>query len=131
MNVSLQFVSQSKINTTGVQSWLGLGGGGGMSAQWKLHVMENGILTAARYFNEIFDVHVRPYAGSIDDLIPMDNNARAHMDCITNQYLERATIVLLDWPARSHRTRTRYATEIHVFPPSPISICLGAQTNSP
>ena len=31
----------------------------------------------------------------------MDDNARAHRARITNQYLEQATIVRMEWPARS------------------------------
>ena len=31
----------------------------------------------------------------------MDDNARAHRARITDQYLEQATIVLMEWPARS------------------------------
>ena len=62
----------------------------GISAQEKtdLHVIDNGTLTALRYVNEILDVYVRPYAG-------------AHRALITDQYLEQATIVRMEWPARS------------------------------
>ena len=76
----------------------------GISAQGKtdLHVFDNGTLMAERNINEILDVHVRPYAGAIGpDFILKDDNARAHRACITNQYLEQAAIVRLDWPARS------------------------------
>ena len=31
----------------------------------------------------------------------MDDNARAHRARITDQYLEQATIVRMEWPARS------------------------------
>ena len=31
----------------------------------------------------------------------MDDNARAQRACITDQYLEQATIVRMEWPARS------------------------------
>ena len=76
----------------------------GISAQGKtdLHVIENGTLTALRYVNEILDVYVRPYAGAIgENFILMDDNARAHRARITDQYLEQATIVRMEWPARS------------------------------
>ena len=72
--------------------------------QWKtdLHIIENGTLTAVRYVNEILDVYVRPYAGAIGaDFILMEDNARPHRAHVTNQYLEDATIVRMDWPARS------------------------------
>ena len=64
-----------------------------MQGKRDLHITENGTLTAVRYVNEILDVYVRPYAGAIGaDFIFMD---------VTNQYLEDATIVRMDWPARS------------------------------
>ena len=76
----------------------------GISAQGKtdLHVIENGTLTALRYVNEILDVYVHPYAGAVGkNFILMDDNARAHRARITDQYLEQATIVRMEWPARS------------------------------
>ena len=76
----------------------------GISMQWKtdLHTIENGTLTAVRYVNEILDVYVRPYAGAIGaDFILMEDNARPYRAHVTNQYLEDATIVRMDWPARS------------------------------
>ena len=78
----------------------------GVSAQGKtdLHVIDNGTLTALRYVNEILDVYVRPYAGAGgENFILMDDNARAHRARITDQYLEQATIVRMEWPARSFR----------------------------
>ena len=75
-----------------------------ISAQGKtdLHVIDNGRLTALRYVNEILDVYVRPYAGAVgENFILMDDNARAHRARITDQYLEQATIVRMEWPARS------------------------------
>ena len=76
----------------------------GISAQGKtdLHVIDNGTLTALRYINEILDVYVRPYTGAVgENFILMDDNARAHRARITDQYLEQATIVRMEWPARS------------------------------
>ena len=76
----------------------------GISMQGKtdLHIIENGTLMAVRYVNEILDVYVRPYAGTIGaDFILMDDNARPHRAHITKQYLKDATIVRMDWPARS------------------------------
>ena len=76
----------------------------GISAQGKkdLHVIDNGTLTVLRYVNEVLDVYVRPYAGAIsENFILMDDNARAHTARITDQYLEQATIVRMEWPARS------------------------------
>ena len=76
----------------------------GISTQGKtdLHVIDNGTLTALRYVNEILDVYVRPYAGAVgENFILMVDNARAHRARITDQYLEQATIVRMEWPARS------------------------------
>ena len=99
MNVLLVCIAEHDCYGRGsVMVWAGI------SAQGKtdLHVIDKGTLTAERYVNEILDVHVRPYAGAIGpDFILMDDNARAHRVRITNQYLEQAAIVRLDWPARS------------------------------
>ena len=76
----------------------------GISAREKtdLYVIDNGTLTALRYVNEILDVHIRPYAGAVgENFILMDDNARAHRAHITNQYLKQATVVRMEWPARS------------------------------
>ena len=60
-----------------------------------------GTLTSVRYVNEILDVYVRLYAGAIGaDFILMDDNTRPHRSHVTNQYLEDATIVRMDWPVR-------------------------------
>ena len=68
----------------------------------RLHIIERGTLTAGRYVNQILDVYVRLYAGAIGaDFILMDDNARPHRAQVTNQYLEDATIIRMDWPARS------------------------------
>ena len=67
-----------------------------------LHVIDNGTLTALRYVNEILDVYVPPYAGAVgENFIMMDDNARAHRARITDQYLKQATIIRMEWPARS------------------------------
>ena len=92
MSILLQFVWQNMIDLAGAQSWFG----------WDLHVIDNGTLTALRYVNEILDVYIRPYAGAVgENFILMDDNARAHRARITDQYLEQATIVRMEWPARS------------------------------
>ena len=78
-----------------VMVWAGIS----MQEKTDLHIIEDGTLRAVRYVNEIPDVYVRPHAGAIGaDFILMDNNARPHA---TNQYLEDAAIVIMDWPARS------------------------------
>ena len=73
-----------------------------MQGKTDLHLIENGTFTAVHYVNEILDVYVRQYAGAIGaDFILMDDNAHPHRANVTNQYLEDATIVKMDWPARS------------------------------
>ena len=76
----------------------------GISAQGKmdLYVIDNSTLTALRYVNKILDVYVGPYAGAVgENFILMDDNACAHRARITDQYLQQATIVRIEWPARS------------------------------
>ena len=47
-------------------------------------------------------VYVRPYAGAVgENFILMNDNAHAHRACITDQYVKQATIVRMEWPARS------------------------------
>ena len=110
----------------------------GISAQGKmdLHVIDNRTLTALWYVNEILDVYVRPYAGAVgENFILMDDNVRAHRAHITDQYLEQATIVRMDWPARSpdlksNRACLGYVTDSCFITPRATSICTGAQTGS-
>ena len=95
MSVLLQFVWQNMIGLAGAQSWFGQG-------KTDPHIIDNGTLTALRYVNEILDLYVRPYAGAVgENFILMDDNVRAHRARITDQYLEQATIVRMEWPARS------------------------------
>ena len=109
----------------------------GISAQGKtdLHVIDNGTLTALRYVNEILDVYVRPYAGAVgENFILMDDNARARRARITDQYLEQATIVHMEWPARSlDLNPIEHAwdvTDSCFITPRATSICTGAQKGS-
>ena len=112
----------------------------GISAQGKtdLHIIDNGTLTALRYMyvNEILDVYVRPYADAVgENFILMDDNARAHGARITDQYLEQATIVRMEWPARSPDLNPidaclGYVTDSCFITPRATSICTGAQTGS-
>ena len=114
-NVLHQFVSPNKTVTARALLWYGL-------ESWKtdLHTIENGTLTAVRYVNEILDVYVRPYAGAIGaDFILMDDNARPHRAHVTNQYLEDATIVRMDWTSRSHGACLGHASESDFCSPGP------------
>ena len=78
--------------------WAGISIGG----RTDLYVIDRGTLTGVRYRQEILNPIVRPFAGAIgDDFILMDDNARPHRAMVVYQYLERKTIVRMDWPSRS------------------------------
>ena len=64
-----------------VMIWAGIS----VNGKTDLYVIENGTLTALRYYNEILDQFVRPYAGAIGPVfILMDDNARPHRVHVTN-----------------------------------------------
>ena len=85
---------------TRAQSWFGQALAS--TEKTDLYVIENGTLTALRYYNEILDQFVRPYAVAIGpEFILMDDNARPHRAHITNTYLEREASVRMYWPAQS------------------------------
>ena len=66
-----------------------------------MYGIDRGTLTGVRYRDEILNPIVRPFAGAIgDDFILMDDNARPHRAMVVSQYLERETIVRMDWPSR-------------------------------
>ncbi len=51
--------------------WAGISLGG----QTDLHMFQRGIVTGVRYWDEILDPYVRPYAGAFgNDFILMDDN---------------------------------------------------------
>ena len=77
---------------------------GGISYEGRtdLYVINGGTLTALRYRDEILDPIVRPFAGAIgDNFILMQDNARPHTARVCMDYLNRETIEVMDWPARS------------------------------
>lgn len=77
-------------------------GGISLDGPTDLYAIRNGSLTAVRYRDEILDPIVRPFAGAIgNDFILMDDNARPHRARVVNDYLERESIVRMDWPAYS------------------------------
>ena len=77
-----------------VMVWAGISIGG----HTDLYFIDRGALTGVRYRDEILHPIVRPFAGAIgDDFILMDDNARPHRALVVNQYLQRETIVRMDW----------------------------------
>ena len=66
---------------------------------WNLN---GGTLTALRFRDEIVDPIVRPFAGAIgDNFILMQDNARPHTARVCMDCLNRETIEIMDWLARS------------------------------
>lgn len=81
-----------------VMIWCGICVG----AHTDLVAVENGSLTALRYFSDILEPHVMPFAPFIgDDLIFMHDNARPHLVCVVRDYLSKVSITQMDWPTRS------------------------------
>ncbi|KAK3104398.1 hypothetical protein FSP39_001145 [Pinctada imbricata] len=77
-------------------------GGICIQGRTELVVVNGGSVNAARYINDILHPVVRPFAGAIGhDFILMHDNARPHTARITRQYLDRETIEVMEWPARS------------------------------
>ena len=68
-----------------------------------LHIVTRTMMTGVRYRDEILDVYVRPYAGTIrPQFILMEDNARPHRARVVQDYLQQETIVRMYWPACSH-----------------------------
>ena len=73
-----------------------------MQGTTDLHVLPQGFMTAVRHRDEILDVFVRPFTGAVaEDFILMDDNASTHSGRIIIDYLQRETLVRMEWPARS------------------------------
>ena len=65
-------------------------------------MINGGTLTVLRYRDEILNPTVRPFPGAIgDNLILMQDNTRPHTARVCMDYLNRDTIEVMDWPARS------------------------------
>ena len=78
--------------------WAGISRGG----RTDLHIVMRGMMTDVRYRDEILDVYVAPYAGTIGpQFIVMDDNARPHRARVVEDCLQQETIVHMDWPACS------------------------------
>ncbi|GBL74437.1 Transposable element Tcb2 transposase [Araneus ventricosus] len=82
----------------GSMVWAGISLGG----HTDLHVFHGGTLTGVRYWDEILDPYVRPYAGAIGNyFILMDNNARPHRTVVVEVYLEGHGLERMEWSAQS------------------------------
>lgn len=65
-------------------------------------IIQNGILNAERYVEEILNEHLGPFMARIyRDGILMDDNARPRTAGIVNEHLGEVGIELMQWPARS------------------------------
>ena len=63
-------------------------------------IVMRGMMTGVRYMDDILDIYVRPYAADAirSQFILMDDNARPHRARVVEEYLQRETIVRMDWP---------------------------------
>ena len=72
-----------------VMVWKGIN----VNGKTDLHAIENGTLIALSYCNELRDLFVRPYAGSLgQEPIMMDDNAGLHHAHVTDAYLEHKNV---------------------------------------
>ena len=77
-------------------------GGISLGGRTDLHVFPRGTVNAHVYRDDILDAYGRPYAGAIGDaFLLQDDNARPHRARIVDVYLQRETIMRMEWPARS------------------------------
>ncbi|GBN19312.1 hypothetical protein AVEN_216948-1 [Araneus ventricosus] len=77
-------------------------GGFMLDGRTPLHVFERGIVTGARYRDEILEPYVRLFRGAVGpEFILMDDNARPHRALLVDEFLESEEIRRKDWPARS------------------------------
>ena len=94
----LKMTKHDRYGKGSVMVWKGID----VKGKTDLYAIENGTLTALRYYNEIRVQFLRPYAGYIgQEFILMDNNVRPHRAHVTNAYLKHETIVHMDWLAGS------------------------------
>ncbi len=97
-NVKLPVISLSMTGFGGgsVMFW----GGICMEGCTDLYRLDNGILTAIRYQDEILEPIVRAYAGE-SWIPPGAHNARPHVVRVCRQFLEDEGIDTIEWPPRS------------------------------
>ncbi len=77
-------------------------GGISMEGRIDLYLLDNGTLTAIRYWDEILGPIVRPYAGAVGPgFLLVHDNARPHVARVCRQFLEDEGIDTTEWPPRS------------------------------
>ncbi|GFY19882.1 transposable element Tcb1 transposase [Trichonephila clavipes] len=77
-------------------------GGISIDGRTYLYIIQDGLLTARRYRDEILRPIVVPYAAAIgDDFILMDDNCRPHRANLVEDFLFEEGIVRMEWPACS------------------------------
>ncbi|KFM62725.1 Transposable element Tcb1 transposase, partial [Stegodyphus mimosarum] len=66
-----------------------------------LHVFPRGTVNGQVYRDDILDAYVRPYAGAIGDaFLLQDDKSRPHRAHIVDDYLQKETVMRMEWPAR-------------------------------
>jgi transposase len=77
-------------------------GGISFNGRTQLVIVRNGLMTAARYRDDIIVPHVLPYAENFGpNFIFMHDNARPHIAHTVTTALRDANIDCLEWPAKS------------------------------
>ena len=95
---ALNVADHDRYGKGSVMVWAGIS----VNGKTDLYVIENGTSMALLYCIEILDQFVRPYTGSAGrDFILVDDSAHPHHANITDIYLERETVMCIDWPAGS------------------------------
>ena len=68
----------------------------------RLYVVPGGAMTGVRYRDEVLEPIVVPFAENVgQNIIFMDDNARAHRARVVTEFLEGQGIERMEWPARS------------------------------
>ncbi|KFM74108.1 Transposable element Tcb2 transposase, partial [Stegodyphus mimosarum] len=73
-----------------------------------LHVFPRGIVNAQVYRDDILDAYVRSYARAIGDAFLLQNdNARPPRTRIVPDYLQKETVMRMEWPTRFPKILSR------------------------
>lgn len=77
-------------------------GGIQLNGRTRLHVFENGTLTARRYIDEILVPIVDPLAHlEGPNFVLQQDNARPHTARIVQNFIEEENLTVIEWPANS------------------------------